>query len=145
MIGISNRYTIAADISLASDVAIGTVGLTSPVAANETQHIRAWIPITVGATGGVRVQVVVPAAGTSFIASIELVNTVAPSSTVATQAASAVFTNAAANAGTHWLEIVATIVNGATAGSIDIQLAQNTSDVLPLVVEAGGFMEVLKW
>lgn len=119
------------------------MGLTSPIAAGQTQKIRAWIPVTVGATGGVRAQIVVPAGGALFNATIKLFNTVAPSITTAAQAASAAFTNALANAGTHWLEIEAYIVNGANAGDIDIQLAQNTSDALSLTVLRGGTMEVV--
>jgi hypothetical protein len=143
MIGIPTYYKKTAAQVIADDT-LATVGLTSPIAAGETQHFRAWIPFTVGATGGVRAQVVVPAAGTLFAVSIKLYNTVAPSLTTAFQAASAAFTNAAANAGTHWLEIEGTIINGATAGNVDIQLAQNTTDALTLSVGNGATMQVVK-
>lgn len=144
MIGIRNFFKVAADVVVTNSVALVTTGLTSPIAANQTQKIRAWIPLTVGATGGVRAQIVVPAGGTLFNATIKLFNTVAPSITTAAQAASAAFTNALANAGTHWLEIEATIINGATAGNIDIQMAQNTADALSLTVLKGGSMDVIK-
>lgn len=143
-IGFRTYFRKTADQVITSSTALVTSGLTSAIAANETQHIKAWIPINVGATGGVRVQIVVPAAGTLFIASIKLQNSVAPSTTLAIQTASAAFTNALANAGTHWIEIEATITNGATAGDIDIQIAQNTSDALSLTVEAGALMDVIK-
>ncbi len=143
MIGLRTFFTIAADIVRTSSAALVTSGLTSPIAAGQTQKLRAWIPFTVGATGGIRAQIVVPAGGTIFLASITLNNTVAPSSTIATQAASAAFTNAAANAGTHWLLVEATIINGATAGNVDIQIGQNTSDALSLTVLKGGSMEVV--
>jgi len=71
-----------------------------------------------------------------------LINTVAPTITTAEQTASAAFTNAAANAGNHWLEIEGTVVNGVNAGFIDAQIAQNTSDALSLTVLRGGIMEV---
>lgn len=141
MRGIQNNYAVLADIPVASSTALVSSTLTSPVAAGQRQHIRAFIPFSVGAAGGVRLQIVVPAAGTLFIAGIKLINTVAPSITTASQAASAAFTNAAANAGTHWLEVEATILNGATAGSIDIQMAQNTSDLTPMTILEGGWME----
>lgn len=144
MVGIRNYFRINANVVVTSSVALVTTGLTSAIAASETQSIRAFIPFTVGATGGVRLQIVVPAGGTIFIAGIKLINTVAPSITTASQAASAAFTNAAANAGTHWLEVDATIVNGATAGNVDIQMAQNTSDALSLTILRGGYMEVVK-
>ena len=81
-----------------------------------------------------------------FVVSIAIVlqNTVAPSTTLASQNASAAFTNALANAGTHWLEVNLTVVNGATAGTVDLQMAQNTVDVLTLTVLAGGYMIIIK-
>lgn len=144
-IGIRTAFVTTADALFTSNVVLATVGLTSPIAAGQTQKFRAWIPFSVGATGGVRCQVVVPAAGTLFNVTIKLFNTVAPSLTTAAQAASAAFTNAAANAGTHWLEIEGTVVNGVNAGNIDIQLAQNTSDVLTMTVLRGAEMEVTKF
>lgn len=142
MIGIKTFYNVLTDIVTASDIVLTTTGLTSPIAAGERQKVKFWVPFTVGATGGVRAQVVVPAGGTSFLASIKLFNTVAPSLTTASQAASAVFTNAAANAGLHWLEIEVDVRNGATAGNVDLQMAQNTSDALSLTIEAGASAEV---
>jgi hypothetical protein len=135
---------IAADVTFTSNVIPASVGLVSPIGTGQTQKLRYWIPVTVGATGGLRAQVVVPAGGTIFEATIKLYNTVAPSLTTAIQNASAAFTNALANAGSHWLEIEVVVVNGNTAGNVDLQMAQNTSDVLTLTVLRGGFVEVVK-
>lgn len=143
-IGIRTFFQTVANLVVTNSAALVTTGLTSPIAAGQTQRVRFWVPFTVGATGGVRAQVVVPAGGTIFIASIALYNTVAPALTTATQAASAAFTNALANAGTHWLAIDATIVNGATAGNVDLQMAQNTADALSLTVLRGATLEVIK-
>jgi len=135
---------ITADIPIASNVTPASVGLVSPIGAGQTQKLRYWIPFNVGATGGIRAQIAVPAGGTIFLATIVLYNNVAPSITTSLQTASAAFTNAVANAGLSWLEIEATIVNGNTAGNVDLQIAQNTSDVLTLTVKRGGFVEVTK-
>jgi hypothetical protein len=143
MIGIRNFFKVVANIVVTNSAALVTTGLTSPVAVNQKQKFRAWIPFSVGATGGVRAQVVVPAGGTLFNVTIKLYNTVAPSLTTAIQAASAVFTNALANAGSHWLEIEGEVDNGATAGSIDIKIAQNTADALSLTVLQGGSMDIV--
>lgn len=143
-IGIRNFFIKLADQVITSSAALVSAGLNSAIAAGQTQHIRYFIPITVGATGGVRCQVVVPAGGTAFIAGIKLVNTVAPAIVTASQAASAAFTNALANAGTHWLEIDVTVVNGTTAGDVDLQIAQNTSDALSLTVLRGAIADVTK-
>lgn len=142
MIGIKNFYRVAANVPFTSSAALATVGLTSPIAAGQSQKLRFWVPITVGATGGVRLQLVVPAGGVIFNATVKLFNTVAPSLTTAAQAASAAFTNALANAGTHWVEVEATIINGATAGNVDLQFAQNTSDALTMTVLRGGSVDV---
>jgi hypothetical protein len=138
---IQNFYHINANIVKANNALI-TTGLKSPIAINQRQKIRAWIPVTVGATGGVRLQIVVPAGGTIFLATIVLHNTVTPADVIASQVASAAFTNALANAGTHWLDVQATIINGATAGDVDIQMAQNTTDALTLTILRGGTMNV---
>jgi hypothetical protein len=140
-LGIRGIITILANLVITSSVALVTSGLSSPIAANQRQKLKWWIPITVGATGGVRVQIVVPAAGVIFSAAIKLVNNIAPSITTAYQSGSAAFTNALANAGTHWLEVEADIENGVNAGTVDLQIAQNTSDVLSLTVLKGGSLE----
>lgn len=143
IIGVNVHYDIAADIPIASSAALQTVGLTSPIAANQKQKVRAWVKFSVGATGGVRSLVAVPAGGTLLSVSTTLYNTVAPS--ITTAIANTVFTNALANAGTHWLLIEAYVQNGATAGNVDIQVAQNTSDVLTLTVLKGGWLDVVKF
>jgi hypothetical protein len=139
-LSIKRFFAIAADVPIASSAVLQTVGLTSPIAVNEKQKIDVWVPITVGATGGVRSLVAVPAGGTVLHVSTILYNTGA--GTVIPFSASTVFTNALANAGTHWLKIEATVQNGATAGNIDVQIAQNTSDVLTLTVLNGGNLSV---
>jgi hypothetical protein len=143
-IGIKVTAMILAAVAITSNAVLASVGLDCPIAAGQTQHLRWWVPITVGATGGVRCQVVVPAGGALYNVSIKLYNTVAPSLTTAALTATAAFTNALANAGTHWLEVEADIVNGATAGTCDLQIAQNTSDILTLTVLRGGFLDVTK-
>lgn len=143
-IGIRNFCRVVANVLFTTNVVPATVGLLSPIAANQKQKIRAWIPITVGATGGVRAAIVAPA-GAAIIGTVRLNNTVAPSTTTAIRTDGTAFTNALANAGTHWLEIEADIENGATAGNVDIQLAQNTSDALTLTVLQGGSMDVIKY
>lgn len=144
MIGIRTFFRVAADIPVAASVALVSTGLTSPIAAGQTQKFRAWIPITVGATGGVRLQVVVPAAGTLFLTTIKLFDTITPALTTAIQTASAAFTNALSQAGNHWLEVEGTIVNGVNAGNVDIQMACNTA-ANQLTILAGGSMDVVKF
>jgi hypothetical protein len=141
-VGVRSTYNVAADIVVTNSAVLVTTGLTSPIAALEKQHLQLWVPFSVGATGGIRAQLVVPAGGVVYELSGILHNTVAPSQTLFEQQASAVFTNALANAGDHWLQIWATIVNGATAGNVDLQMAQNTADALSLTISRGGFATI---
>lgn len=136
-------YKTAAS-TFTADTTLASVGLTSPIAAGQTQKFRAWIPITVGATGGVKALVSAPAGGALYNVSVKLYNTVAPSLTTAMYLTSTTFTNALANAGDHFLEIEGEIVNGATAGDLDIQLACNSA-ANALVVQRGAAMEVTKF
>ena len=140
--GINNIANIAANIVVTNSAVLVTTGLTAQLSANQSVHFRAWIPFTVGATGGVRLLAAVPAGGTIYELTIKLFNTVAPSLTTAEQQAAAAFTNALANAGDHWLEVEGTVINGASAGSLDIQMAQNTADALSLTIKRGGTMAV---
>jgi hypothetical protein len=144
LIGIRTFSNVAANVLFTSNITLTTIGLSTPVAVNQTIKLRAWVPFSVGATGGIRIQVVVPAGGTIFLASFKVYNTVTPALITAIQVASAAFTNALAVAGTHWAEVEATVINGATAGTVDVQWAQNTSDVLTLTILRGGSMDIVK-
>ena len=143
--GILNNYQVAAAVPFTSNVTLATIGLASPIAANQTQHFRAYVPFTIGATGGIRFSVVCGTAST-VIKSWKIVDTVTPSITPGQSTnPNNTVTNALAVAGSHYLEIEGTITNGATAGTIDIQVAQNTSDVATLTFLKGGFMEVVAY
>lgn len=144
MLGLRNYFKTAADVAITSNVVPATIGLASPIAKNEVQHLRWWVPISVGATGGVRFQIITPAGISYFVASYNIVNTGAATEIRSVDVASAVVTNALANAGNDLICIEATIINGANAGSVDLQIAQNTSDVLTMTVLKGSVLEVVK-
>jgi len=142
-LGIRTFFDTTADIVVTNSAALITTGLTSPIAANQRQKLRWWIPVTVGATGGVRAQIIVPAAGVVFIETFCLYNNTTSTVIVDTLLASAVIGNALAAANEHWLEIQATIVNGVNAGNVDLQMAQNTADALSLTIRRGASLDVL--
>lgn len=143
MIGIKNKFDVAADVAFAASTALLTVGLTSLIAANERQTIRAVVPITTGATGGVKTQLIVPAGGSYFIHSIKIFDLVANTFTGNVATASAAVADPLANAGNHLVEVEATVINGATAGNIDLQFAQDSAANTTTILK-GGFMEVVK-
>lgn len=140
--GISNVFRLAASQAVSSSVALVTAtGMTIPIAANQELHARIKVYFSVGASGGCRFQVTVPAGVVSFNNAITLQNTVAPATVTAVQIASAAFTNALANAGNHFLEMEVHVVNGVNAGSVSLQFAQNTSDATPINLFRGSWME----
>lgn len=143
MIGIRNIFKQTTTLSVASSAALVDSQIIIPIAASQTVSAILRLFFTVGAAGGIRLQVTTPAAPTSFLASILLANTVAPSQAVAIQTASAAFTNALANAGSHWADIALNVVNGTTAGNLTLQFAQNTSDATAAQLLAGSFAEVI--
>lgn len=144
MIGLRSFYKVAANITVSASTTLVTTGLTSPIAAGQTQHISAWIPLTVGATGGVRFQLVTPSATTLYEATFILYDTITPGITTAIQSSSAAFTNALAQAGSHFIRIEATVVNGVNAGNLDIQFACNTA-ANGITVLATATMDVIKF
>lgn len=144
-IGMRATYRVLADVPVTSSIVPITTGLTSPIAANERQQLVFRVPFTVGATGGVRALLAVPAGATAEIMTANIINTVTDAIIAEVQKLAAppvAVANALASAGDHWLEITAQILNGATAGNVDLQMAQNTSDVLTMTVLKGGFVDV---
>lgn len=118
------------------------MGLGLPIAANARQHLRAWVPITVGASGGVRLQWVLSQTATDIWATYAVINTVTPANTQTINNNNNVVTNALADAGNHYIVAEIFILNGAVAGTIDLQFACNTA-AGALVVQRGGFLSAL--
>lgn len=143
MVGIRNFFRVAANVQVAASTVLVTTGLTSPIAINQKQKVRIWMPFTVGATGGLKVQIVLPAAFTSIVVSYRLTDTVTPASIVAIATNNNAFANALAVAGTHWIEIEADVVNGANAGNLDVQVACNSA-ANAFTCLAGASMDVIK-
>ena len=143
MVGIRNIFKVAANVPFAASTALLTVGLKSPIAANETQKIKAWVPFTTGATGGIKCELVTPAGAASPGVTVLYYDTVTPAVDIALDAINAPIGDALADAGTHWAVIEAIVINGATAGSLDLQFAQNSAANTTTIL-AGATMEVVK-
>jgi hypothetical protein len=142
-LGVRTFFDTTAASVITSNATPFTSGLTSPIPANQRQFLQWWVPFTVGATGGIRWQVTVPAGGVLFQLRGQIFNTVTPAVIQFEQQASAVLNNALAVAGDHTLCIQATIVNGATLGNVDLLIAQDTVDVLSLTVARGATLCVV--
>lgn len=142
-----NKVDISAapfGVQIANSAALQTVGLTSNIAANEKQLFKAWVMFSVGATGGFKVAVIVPGSGNTANVTIKVVNVAGNAILTTAQLSEAPFGNALASAGLYWAEITGYIINGSVPGVIDIQCAQNSADALPLLIENGSYIEVIK-
>ncbi len=140
-LGVPRSAKQAADLSLDSDVLTNT-DLIIPIAANQSFIGKAFLPITLlGAVSGAKVQVLVPAAGVSYLLGYEIIN--GNSATVVAAdilLASAAFSNALGNVTDHYISFDLTVVNGATAGNITVQFAQLVTDADAAVLLAGAFI-----
>lgn len=146
LIGIRTVQFIAAGVTTISNTVLGASGLSQAVAANSKWSFRFWIPFSVGATGGVKFQVVAPAAPTLYTLSWALYQGgTGPGTLVdtAVQAASAAFSNAIAGAGSNIMECNLYLINGATAGNVALQFAQNSSVAATLTLIQGGWMDII--
>jgi len=115
------------------------------VTAGSTWSLRFYLPFSVGATGGVKLQLIGPAAPTFWTMSWKLFQFGAPGTLLdaATQVASTAIANAAAGAGTNYFEAEAVIKNS-VAGTLAMQFAQNSSVAATLTMIQGGYMDVIQ-
>jgi len=140
-IGIRNVVRLAADVAITSSVTPVSTGLTAPMTGAQTIVGRAVFLLSVGATGGIRINPFMDVLGTGVF-NWFLANTVAPSTAVARTVLGTPFTNALANAGLQWASCDFTVTGGsATVLPFIFQFAQNTSDALTGTLQAGSFME----
>ena len=145
--GIRTADVLAAAVTKTADVAFQTVLSVAiaagTVAAPIKKKFRIWIPITVGAAGGVKLQITGPVGIGAIKGTLLLVNTVAPAITAATIAAlSTPFANALANAGDHWIEADLYLENTGVAGTIAVQMACNSA-AGALVIAKGSILDIL--
>lgn len=130
----------------ASTALVDVTGLTVPIAAGQTICCDFYVPFSVGATGGFKFNLAVPAAGTAYNAALFAYDgvTAAPGVQVGVvQTAAADFANAWAVAGNHMLIIHATIVNGLTAGNIQLKFACNSA-ANAINILAGAYVKITK-
>jgi hypothetical protein len=145
-IGIRTVIFVPAGVTTISNIVLaGVTGLTQAVKANTTWWFRFWIPFSVGATGGVKFEVIVPAAPTLYTLAWRLFQGGTGPGTLldtAIEAAPASFANAAAGAGSNLMEATLYLINGANPGAVTLEFAQNSSVAAALTILQGGIMEV---
>ncbi len=145
-IGIRTISIVPAAVTTISNTVLATIpGLSFPVAAGSLWSLRFYLPFSVGATGGIKLQLIGPAGPTFWTMSWKLFQFGTPGTLLdaATQVASTAIANAAAGAGTNFFEAEATIQNS-IAGTLAMQFAQNSSVAATLTMLQGGFMDVIQ-
>lgn len=143
-IGIRTGVVSATNTVFAADTTLRTIGLTSPIAANETRHLRVYFVLTLVTAGQFKLQVQLPGAFADYKQSIEYI-TSGGASVRNIQVTNALFTNNTGGAiTTRTLTMDISITNGPTAGNIDIQVAQNVASG-SMTIFAGGEMEVVNY
>lgn len=143
MIGIQNFASVAADIPFVSTTVLRTVGLSSPIAAGQSQKIRAWIRVALTAVG-LKLQVSVPAGVADFGGTLCINDPLAPSATPFLLPANTPISQGPLP-GVVWVEVECFVQNGPNAGVVDIQFAQDVSDPGATTVLKGGSMEIIKF
>ena len=124
MLGLRSFFAVPANIAIASNVTLATIGLTSPIAKAQNQAFNAYIFFTLGAAGGFKTEVIVPAGGSVYNVSITIFDNITPAVDGVVQTSAASFGKALANAGNYIANVTGYVLNGTTAGTIDIQVAQ---------------------
>ena len=143
-IGIRTVIFVPTGVTTISNTVLALVtGLTQAILPNKTWFFKFVIPFSVGATGGVKFQITAPAAPTLYTMTWKLFQFGAPGTLLdaEVQTASAAFANAAAGAGNNYMEANLFLINGATAGNVQLQFAQNSSVAAALTLLQGGWME----
>lgn len=99
-----------------------------------------------GILSGYKFQIVTPTSPTNYIANVQILNGVLGSllNAVVHTAGSTVVSGGLATTGNHILKINGLIENGANAGSLKLQFAQNTSDSSAITLKRGSYIEVFE-
>jgi len=145
-VGTRTICVLAADFPrTASTVLTNVTGMSFPAVANGKYLVRMSLPFSLaGVAPGFKFQVTVPAAGTSFMQRTFVVADDATITLESVIVASASIGNTLANAGNHTIEVFMYIENGATAGTVQLQWAQNVSDAAATTILKGAIMDIVQ-
>lgn len=125
---------------------VDLTGVTDQIVANGTYDFEVKLPYTAGASGDLKYQVVGPtncALNATFSGPALTTGDWTTLAGNSTSIASGVGT-AAEGGGTTWITINGIIRNGANAGTLKIQFAQNTSNGTATTIHGGAFMRLTR-
>lgn len=133
--------TVGGQPVVSSIVLVNVTSMVTPIAVNERRKIEISGAFTLGATGGFRFNLAVPAGGVVYNVYWKVREETSPLDFEDIQVANADFTNASAVASNYWLTMTANIINGATAGNVQLLFAQNNSTANPITLLRGMTIE----
>jgi hypothetical protein len=138
----SAAYSNANQVVTNSAALVTQTGFTFDIGTNQAVGYQWYIPFSVGASGGVRLQVTSPLLST-INNQVFLLDCVTPFiyGSVVT-AINTPYTNALAVAGTHFFRISGVVTSTVNAGTVSFQFAQNTADANSLTFLAGAFLQI---
>ena len=137
---------LAADQTVTgSIVPVAITGFTVPIAANQRIAWKIYGGMTVPATGGWRFTITVPAGGGAFNWNYQISEAVTPTVYENFIFANAAVTDASAVADDYRILMFGSIENGATAGNVVWNFAQNNAQATNLVLKEGLILEVLRF
>lgn len=134
--------TVGGQPVVSSIVLVNVTNMVTPIAAGERRKIVIAGAFTLGATGGFRFNLSVPAGGVVYNAYWQVREETTPAVFEDVQVAAADFTNASAVAANYWLTLTANITNGSTAGNVRLLFAQNNSTANAITLLRGLTIEV---
>lgn len=120
---------------------VPVTNITTPINANEKRRITIRGTINTGATGGFRFNLSTPAGFTRYNCHYRIVDITTPKTFETVQAAPADFTDANAVDTDYIFLIEAEIINGATAGDVVLNFAQNNATGDQVTVTTGMVIE----
>lgn len=144
------RASLATDQSVSSantgTTFVDITGITSPIVANASYSYRAMLPYTAGATGDLKLQISGPTncAATLVISGPFITTGTFTSLSGQTTSMTATSLGTFEGGGTAMVLVEALLRNGANAGNVTLQFAQNTSNGTNTTILAGAFQELIR-
>lgn len=134
--GSASAAAKAADQSVTSStVLVDEATLQATIGANENWVFTWSLSATFAAAGGIRIAVVTPSGATQLITASLVPDGILPGfQTTTTSGAAMAFAVTLGTAG--FITVVATVLNGATAGTVKLQFAQAVSSLTATTVKA---------
>lgn len=141
--GLRTITFLAADVATVSSTVLANVtGMVFPAAAATKYCIELTLPFSLaGVASGFKFQITLPAAPTYYLQNTFVVADDATITLERTDLATTAIGNTLANAGNHVIKVYAFLIAG-VAGNVQLQWAQNVSDVGAATLLKGAVMNI---